>query len=342
MARTDITLPMHSANPAEVVVERNGALESKHLVDVVVVDAEGTVILGLGDVERNIFPRSAMKPLQAIALIEVLNEADHGALSDDEISLICASHNAENIHVEAVLGLMEKFDLNPDTLTCGAHWSIDQATSIKQARMMDMPTKAHNNCSGKHAGMVILATVMGARAEGYAKLSHPVQQRILGVLEHMTGADLMQYPHGVDGCGAPALSGPMGNWARGFAVFADPSHVSASREKAIGMIRDAIAAKPEMMAGTGRACSAVNAAYGHDMTVKVGAEGVYGAAFHNLGLGMMLKARDGNKRGAEAALGAIIHALGYDEHEALKIFFDPIQRNWAGEETGQISTKLYQ
>lgn len=334
-------LPHHNTAPLGVEVTRNGATESVHLVDIAVVDPEGQVILGRGDVEATVFPRSAMKPLQSIALVEALaRSADTPTLTMDELALICASHNAESSHVEAVHGLLAKFGLGADLLTCGAHWSIDPATSIHQAKSFDAPTRAHNNCSGKHAGMVVLAQMLGATAEGYAALGHPVQQRILGVLEQMTGLDLMQYPHGIDGCGAPALSGPLGNWARGFAVFADPSAVSSDRAQAIASIRKGIAASPMMIAGTGRACTAVAEVYGDQMTVKVGAEGVYAAAFHNLGLGMMLKTRDGNRRGAEAALGAVIHALGYAPDERLTPFFAPVLRNWAGDEVGSIQVNL--
>ncbi|MCE2517089.1 MAG: asparaginase [Alphaproteobacteria bacterium] len=334
-------LPHHDTSPARVEVRRNGARESVHLVDIAVVDPDGQVILGCGDVESHVFPRSAMKPLQSIALVEALaNSAAGPELTADELALICASHNAEDMHVTAVHDLLGKFGLDARLLTCGAHWSIDPATSIAQAKSMEFPTKAHNNCSGKHAGMVVLAQLMGTSADGYAALNHPVQQRILGVLEQMTGLDLMQFPHGIDGCGAPALSGPLGNWARGFAVFADPAGVSDERARAIAALRQGIAASPKMIAGTGRACSMVAEVYGDAMTVKVGAEGVYAAAFHNLGLGMMLKTRDGNRRGAEAALGAVIAALGFPPDDRLTPFFAPVLRNWAGDEVGTITVCL--
>lgn len=334
-----LTFPFYRNDPATVVVDRAGTAESVHLVDAVVVDVDGNVVMGIGDIERSIFPRSAMKPLQSIALVEALAATDHD-LSHEELALITASHNAEAFHVELVLALLKRLGLSADDLSCGAHWSIDQATSISQAKAMDAPTKAHNNCSGKHAGMLMLGDILGAPVKGYADLNHPVQQRILGVLEQMTGMDLMQHPYGIDGCGAPALSGPMGNWARGFAVFADPSSVSDERAAAIEAIRQGVASAPLMIAGTGRACSAVAEVYGPLMTVKTGAEGVFAAAFHNLGLGLMLKARDGNKRGAEVALGAIIDALGYDHDARLDPFFRPELRNWAGDQVGAITATL--
>lgn len=338
MRQPRLNLPHIDPSALRIVIERGGAMESEHLVDLAVVDADGHVIMGYGDIERPVFPRSAMKPLQSIALVELLQESPGlGHLTPAEHALITASHNAEDIHVDAVLTLLDRFGIDPSHLTCGAHWSLDQATSLAQARAMDAPGKAHNNCSGKHAGMLVLAHLMGVSLDGYHAISHPVQQRILGVMEHMTGIDLMQFPHGIDGCGAPAVSGPLGNWARGFAVFADHSTIPDKRAQAISALRDGIAEAPLMIAGTGRCCSAVAASYGALITAKVGAEGVYAAAFHDRGLGLMLKTRDGNKRGAEAALGAVIHALGYDHDQGLDQFFTPTLKNWAGDAVGRIT-----
>ena len=341
MHQPHLTLPHIDQNPLKVVVERSDAPESEHLVDIAVVDTDGHVILGFGALECHVFPRSAMKPLQSIALVELLQDhPDLGHLTLAEHALISASHNAEDFHVDAVHALLARFGINPSSLNCGAHWSLDQTTSLGQARAMDAPTKAHNNCSGKHAGMLVLGHLMGVDLKGYENITHPVQQRILGVLEHMTGMDLMQYPHGIDGCGAPALSGPLGDWARGFAIFADRSSLSENRADAISALRDGIADAPLMIAGTGRCCSAVAAHYGNLITAKVGAEGVYAAAFHDLGLGLMLKTRDGSKRGAEAALGAVITILGYDRNDALDSFFTPALKNWAGDEVGRITIPL--
>ena len=336
MVQPRLTFPHHQATPLRVHIRRNQAVESVHDVDITMVDTDGHVVLHCGDPERLVFPRSAMKPLQAIALVEALLADGRDMLSAQELALICASHNAEDIHVDAVNAMLFDMGLDHETLSCGAHWSLNQEVSIAQARRMTHPTKAHNNCSGKHTGMVKLAQLINAPINGYAALNHPVQQRILGVLEAMTGTDLMQYPHGVDGCGAPALSGPIGHWARGFALFADPSSLPERRQQAIALIRQGIAASPMMIAGTGRACSAVAETFGATITVKTGAEGVFAAAFNDLGLGMMLKARDGNKRAAEFALGVVIQALGYDGDDHLNPFFKPILRNWAGDLVGDI------
>ena len=208
-----IALPLISDEPLHVSVTRGGAEESCHAVDVALCDADGAVLVGLGDVERRVFPRSAMKPLQAIALAEAWEGlATERRLTLAEFSLICGSHNGQPEHVAAVEGLLAKFGLAADLLSCGRQWSGDRQTMVDQARSLDQPGRIHNNCSGKHAGMLALSTVIGAGPQGYAAITHPVQQKILGVLEAMVGLDLMAYPYGIDGCGAPDISGG-GVWA---------------------------------------------------------------------------------------------------------------------------------
>ena len=336
-----LTMPFISVDPLRVLVNRNHAIESVHEIDITLCDADGQVILGMGAIENPIFPRSAMKPLQAIALMELLAEEgdNHPAFTMAEKALICASHNGEPFHAEAVKTLLGKYNISPSELICGAHWSLDQQSLIEQVRSLDVPDKTHNNCSGKHAGMLILAHLLTGSHAGYADIAHQAQQRILGVLEMMTGIDLMTHSHGIDGCGAPVYSAPLGNWARAFALFAGGGVLPEAREKACLDLRKAIAENPLYIAGHNRACSAINAAYGEAITAKVGAEGVYSAAFHELGLGLMLKTRDGNKRGAEVAIGAVIRAIGYEMPEPLSAYFTPILRNWAGTEVGDITVE---
>ena len=331
------SLPFVNKAPLSVDIRRNGVVESSHSVDIAVVDADGRIILGYGETERTVFPRSAMKPLQAIALIEQLQQNDQAVtLPDDLICVTCASHNGQSAHLKAAGDLLSTFDINPSHLVCGAHWSLDQDSLIEQVRSSKQPSRLHNNCSGKHAGMLVLAHLMGAPLIGYHRIEHPVQQRILGCLEGMTGCELMPYPAGIDGCGAPALSGPLGNWARGFALFTGNRNLPKSRHYACQKLAQSIAASPHLIAGDRRLCSNVNHSLGSAVTVKVGAEGVYAGAFHELGLGLMLKVHDGARRAAEQALLHVLQTLGIHLPAQLASSFCPPLTNWAGEVIGDI------
>ncbi len=332
-----LKLPFIRERPLKIHINRNGFMESFHEVDIAVSNADGDIIFGMGDVNSIIFPRSAMKPLQAIATIELLCErSDVPELLESEVAVMCSSHNGEVFHTEAIAHLLSKFDVTIEELICGAHWSLHQETLLSQARCMDMPHKVHNNCSGKHAGMLILSKLLSGKTIGYEELSGVTQQKILRVLEFMTGVDLMRYPYGVDGCGAPVFAAPLINWARAFAVFCGGNERTKERIFACKKIQNCIAAEPLYVAGHGRACSAINAAYGKAITVKTGAEGVYSAAFNELALGAMIKVRDGNRRGAEVAIGAVIEAFGYPRKQSLKDFFRPKLKNWAGDVVGDI------
>ena len=333
-----IALPLISDEPLHISVTRGGAEESCHAVDVALCDADGAVLVGLGDVERQVFPRSAMKPLQAIALAEAWEGlTTERRLTPAEFSLICGSHNGQPEHVAAVEGLLAKFGLEADLLSCGRQWSGDRPTMVDQARSLDHPGRIHNNCSGKHAGMLALSTIIGAGPQGYAAITHPVQQKILGVLEAMVGLDLMAYPHGIDGCGAPALSAPLGNWARGFALFSGGGELPAGRTAACARVRGGIAAAPRLIAGDRRLCTALAAGFGERITAKIGAVGRYACGSNDFGMGARGKARDGNARGGEAAIAALIHALGYDLPPEVSELALPRLRNWAGDEVGEIT-----
>ena len=333
--------PQHFEMPLQIDVIRGEAVESRHLVDIALSDGQGRLMLGYGDVEAVVFPRSAIKPLQALAVVEALQEAGQlEQLSDQEIAVLCASHNGEQQHVDIVGRLLDRFDIPQDRLACGAHWSLHQPTLISQARSLNSPEKIHNNCSGKHAGMLVLAHLCGHEAANYADWQHPVQRRMIQIMSQLASCDILSYPHGIDGCGAPAFSAPLQAWARAFALFAGGGTLDDGLAAGCRTLSQAIAKAPFMIAGSGRCCSAVNQAFAGEITVKVGAEGVYSVAVNSLGLGGMLKVRDGNVRAAEVGLGHLLSMLGVSLPDSLSAFFVPTLKNWAGDEIGRIAVNI--
>lgn len=259
--------------------------------------------------------------------------------SNAEIAFICATHNVELLQTETVISLLGKFNISTDELVCGAYWSMHQETMISKVKNIDVPQKVHNDCSGNHSGMLILSKLLNGKTFGYACLATAAQQKILGILEFMTGLDLMQHPNGIVCCGAPVFSAPLANWARAFALFTDDGGLPEARCNACQRIRKIIAAEPSHIAGHGGACSAINAAYGNAITVNTGAEGVYSATFHEFGLGRVVKAKDGNKRGAEIAIDVVIKVLGYPINELVKGFFQPKLKNWTGDDVGDVKNQ---
>src|SRR5215210_6853486 len=140
-------------NPVLVEVMRGALTESRHRGAVAVVDADGATVLALGDVIRPVYPRSAVKPLQALPLIEN-GAAERYGFGDEELALACASHGGEAAHVEIAARMLARAGLDESALECGAHWPSHQPSAQALARSGATPSALHNNCSGKHAGFL--------------------------------------------------------------------------------------------------------------------------------------------------------------------------------------------
>lgn len=298
-----------AANPVLVEVTRGGALESRHRGAAVVADGDGTVIAAWGDIEAPVFPRSAVKVLQAVALVES-GAAEAFGVSDEELALASASHNAESGHTDRVRAWLRRLGLDEGDLACGAHWPLDQDAAHGLARAGLAPGNLHNNCSGKHAGFLTLARHLGVDPAGYEKPGHPVQQRVLGVFEEMCGLDLGGAVRGIDGCGVPTWAMPLANIARGMARVAAPASLPAARAAALTRLFGAITAHPYLVAGRGRFCTALMEAAEGRLLAKTGAEGVYCAAAPGHGLGVAVKCDDGAARAAEVIMAAVLAHVG--------------------------------
>jgi len=326
------------ANPVIVEVTRGGMVESRHRAAIAVTDAQGRIAFSLGDIDRLIYPRSAIKPMQALALIES-GAADRFGLGAAEIALACASHAGERRHVETVVAWLDKIGLAESDLECGAHAPADPVSARELAAAGRAPGPAHNNCSGKHAGFLTVARHLGHPTAGYIKFEHPVQQMVLGTLEQLAGCDLGAAPRGIDGCGIPVYGMPLGNLAMAAAQLADPRALPEKRVAAVGRVLDAMAAEPVMIAGSRRFATRVAEAVGKRALVKGGAEGVYIAILREAGLGAALKIDDGAARAAELVVGALLRkfdAIGPFEAARLKDVLDPTITNWAGREIGRL------
>jgi L-asparaginase II len=327
-----------SADPLLVEVSRGDMVESRHRAAVAIVDAEGKLAAAWGDIERPVYGRSAIKPLQALPLIES-GAADRYALGPAELALACASHNGEPRHVELVAAWLDRIGCSGDDLECGSHLPYHEPTVAALIRAGDKPSQVHNNCSGKHAGFLSTARHLGELTRGYIRLEHPVQQRILRTLEEMGGLSLGKAPLGIDGCGIPVIGLPLRHMALAMARLADPTGLAPGRAAAAQRVLAAMAAEPFLVAGSGRFCTQVMEVVGAKAVMKGGAEGVYTAALPTLGLGVALKVEDGAGRAAEVAMGDLLRRLkllSAAEEVALADVLTPPVLNRVGRETGRI------
>lgn len=298
-----------SRSPVVIEVTRGPVVESRHEGIAAVVKPDGTVVESWGDIEAAILPRSANKPIQAMAFVES-GAVERFGLGDEHIALSCASHSGETRHVETVRAWLAKIGLSEADLECGTHAPRLQSSIEALARANTLPTAAFNNCSGKHSGFLSTAVHYGEPTQGYIKYDHPVQRRLRETMSDLCGLDANAFPHGTDGCGIPTLATPLKSLAQAMASMADPSRLSSRRADAANRIRKAMNAEPFMVAGSGRFCTRINEAAPGVIQVKTGAEGVFCGMLPTLGLGIALKVWDGAGRAAEVAMAALLDHLG--------------------------------
>ena len=325
-------------DPVLVEVTRGPEVESRHAGAFAVVDAEGGLVLSAGDVGRPVFPRSAVKVIQALPLIES-GAADRFGLTEAELALACASHSGEPLHAETAAAMLRKAGQDAGCLECGTHWPSNAQATRDLARSGAEATALHNNCSGKHAGFVCTACALGVDVAGYVRPDHRVQQEVKAALEDVTGTALDAARRGTDGCSIPTYAIPLRALAHGFARIGTGHGFGPARAAAARRLRAAVAANPFLVAGTKRADTVIMQALGERAFTKVGAEGVFCAALPEQGLGIAIKCDDGAGRAAEVVLATLLLRLLDPEEAArntLAPLANPVLRNWNGIEVGTL------
>jgi len=307
---------------------RGGRLESQHSGHAVICDASG-IVEAWGNPGALIYPRSSCKMLQALPLLE---SGAGAGLDARRLALACASHQGSAMHVSAVREWLDDMDLSEGDLRCGAHEPGDIPERNRLICTGDTFCQLHNNCSGKHAGFLMLNRHLGGGSE-YIEPDHPVQKAVRGAFEEVTGEDSPGF--GIDGCSAPNFATSVGGLARAMATFAN-ARESGARGSAMVRLREAMARHPEMVAGETRACTELMRVM-DGVAIKTGAEAVFVAILPAQGLGVALKIVDGATRASEAAIVAILARLGVLDpaHPVAQKRLGAPQKNWRGFVTGE-------
>ncbi|MBM0238658.1 asparaginase [Micromonospora sp. ATA32] len=295
---------------AEVV--RSGFVEGSHRGSVVVLDANGETVAAAGDVTAPVFPRSANKPMQAIAMLR----AGLRLTDPADVALVSASHAGEDFHLARVEALLRGAGLAESALRCPPDLPLDEAAREAVLRAGGGPTRARMNCSGKHTGMLLTCRAAGWPLDGYWRPEHPLQQRLRSAIEEFTGEEAAAV--GVDGCGAPVLAVSLTGLAGAYLrlVSGEPGSVQRT-------VADAMRAYPEIVGGT-RADDTRLMRGVHGALAKVGAEGVVAAALPGVGA-VAVKIDDGAARARMPVLVSALRRLGVaapvlDEFAELPLF----------------------
>jgi L-asparaginase II len=296
-----------------VEVKRGALTESRHRGHVVAVEPDGTIVAYAGAPETVTFLRSSAKPFQSLPLL-VSGAADRFGFTDEEVVLACASHNGEPIHTQIVMSILKKIGLGPEALQCGAHepYGVEAARELRERG--EAPNALHNNCSGKHAGMLALALHWGAPIETYHKPEHPVQIAVGKTIASFTDIPIEDLAVGTDGCAVPVFGVTVKAMALSYArlVSPPPSFDEATRN-ACSRIARVMNAYPELVGGaSNRLDTEIMKATPGRVVSKVGAEGVYTAGVNPCeewpkGLGLALKIEDGDDRRARPTV--VVEAL---------------------------------
>ncbi|MGA7617182.1 MAG: asparaginase [Thermoanaerobaculia bacterium] len=312
-----------------VQIRRGGFVESVHSGSIAVVDSGGRLIAFAGNPELPAFLRSAAKPFQAIPLVEE-GGVEEFELTTQELALICASHGGEPQHIATAAAILRKGDFDESDLLCGAHPPLTEKAAAELRQSGEPPTPLHNNCSGKHAGMLLATRLLDVGSTTYIAPEHPVQQRILETVGEFAGLGTDSIPFATDGCGVPTFRLSLYRAALAYArLMASASgdapgaldrYVDPARE-----VVDAMTGSPEYVAGEWSITTPLMQAFGGDLLAKEGAEGYYAMAISpeilderfagpdspGLPVGVALKIDDGSmERGRNPAILRILEILG--------------------------------
>jgi len=319
-----------------VTTYRGSQIESCHKGHIACVDSEGALLFSVGDPERLIFPRSALKPIQALAAIA--RDVDQRfALKQSEVAVTCGSHNAEPVHLQAVRSILEKVGAAESDLHCGAQEPPNTADRNELIREKREPTAIYNNCSGKHAGLLALGKVLGAPIHGYWGISHPVQAAVQGTLREHCGIDQsIELPWAVDGCAIPNYMLTVRQLAFAFAGLVRP-RTAYSQVQACGRLSAAMMAEPHMVGGAGSRDTLLMTRFPQKILAKAGAEGVQALGLPEQGLGIAIKIDDGNARALGPVCLSILEQLNFERTHLtkdLQELLNPPIANTRGETVG--------
>jgi len=292
-----------------VAVTRGERIESVHAVAACAATAGGETLLALGAIDEPVFLRSAAKPFIAAAVVRA-GAAERFGFDDRDLAVMSASHNGEPEHVAAVAALLEKIGAQPADLQCGAHAPSYEPAAAALAARGEAPTSLHNNCSGKHAGILALCKMQGSPFTGYREAGHPAQRAILELCERVSDDRFPAGRLGIDGCGIPVYATSLRNAARSFARFATLAGLDAGDAEALARVRAAMIAEPFYVGGSARFDTDLMRVGNGRIAAKAGAEGVHATALLDAGAGLVLKVVDGTRRAAPPAAIALLTQLG--------------------------------
>ena len=318
-------------------VTRGELTESIHVAFAVAIDETRQPFYSTGDPQYLTCIRSSLKPFQAAASVKA-GAVDAAEFNDDELALMCASHIGEKMHVKTAQSMLTKLGLTVDDYECGSHFPSDTLTRHRMIKEDKEAQPLHNNCSGKHAGMLALAKHLGQGTANYIKKDHPVQRTILEYVQDITGLETI--PTEIDGCSAPTPFMTLETIAGLFQSLA------AGNEPELKRVFKAMSSCPDLVGGSNHFdTNFIKALTGRGVT-KVGGESVRGIALKTQDkgpVGIAIKILDGNFRALPVATMKLLEHLELlteEELQNLDKFRTKILKNHNQIEIGRIEAHV--
>lgn len=321
-----------------VHVKRGNIVECAHRGYIAVVDYKGNVLASVGNPQHVTYARSTVKPLQALPLLES-GAAESFGLTDEELVVVCSSHSGQDAHVHNVQSILRKAGVDQLCIQCGPHLPLHKDTAKRMRERGEEPIPLHNNCSGKHAGMLALGQYIGADLSTYLQLLNPIQQHMLHTVADMCKLSAEQLETGIDGCGVPVFAMPIEKLGYAMACFGHPIDLPEKRAEACRRLIGAIQKYPLHLAGETRFETELMQITNSKVIAKSGADGIFILTVPNKGMGIVIKAEDGSHRAVFPTVVETLKQLELidaNQLKALKRFHQQDNVNWAGTKVGEI------
>jgi len=316
-----------------VAVTRGNVIENIHQGIAIAIDSNYRIIKKWGDTTAEIFPRSALKPIQTFGIISTGTDKAL-KLKDEQIALATSSHHAETIHVDMVKLWLKELKLEEEDLTLGSAWPLSPKRKDYILRHEGRKSKFYHNCSGKHCGQLSICVHQKFKTLNYQDPKHPVQKLFIQNLEKLSETKINHI--GIDGCGLPAPSLPLERFAYALTKFADPAKLDGVDKKAVMKVFECCVKFPVLFGGSESVNSILTKSSKKKILVKNGADGVFSAIIPDEKMAIVVKIKDGNMTAAEIAIAGLLRDLKIlDNDEVKKLISQPII-NSAGKRSGKM------
>lgn len=316
-----------------VAATRGNVIENIHQGIAIAIDSNYRIIKQWGDTKAEIFPRSALKPIQTFGIISTGTDKAL-KLKDEQIALATSSHHAETIHVDMVKLWLKELKLEEEDLTLGSDWPLSPKRKDYILRHEGRKSKFYHNCSGKHCGQLSICVHQKFKTLNYQDPKHPVQKLFIQNLEKLSETKINHI--GMDGCGLPVPSLPLERFAYALTKFADPEKLEGIDKKAVIKVFECCVKHPVLFGGSESVNSILTKSSKKKILVKNGADGVFSAIIPDEKMAIVVKIKDGNMKAAEIAIAGLLRDLKIlDNDEIKKLISQPII-NSAGKSSGKM------